>query len=242
MKRLTIVFTLCAAAILALAPSALAQQGADLDCSQIGTPGANPTEVQAQAQAIFDADPGDPNALDSDGDGIACEFEASPSGEVTFEDGTGFVTDAVAPTPEDDELNCEDFASQAEAQAVLDADMTDPNELDVDADGVACNEVISAPPTQATGSPTQYQKPESPSVEVAPVTPRPNADGPVFQPTKPDVAETSSPAPLSSSPRPSALQELPATGGLSLLIPGLTGAALLIGLGGLAGGVQSRRT
>ena len=35
-------------------------------------------------------------------------------------------------------FNCEDFSSQAEAQAVLRADPNDPNELDRDYDGVAC--------------------------------------------------------------------------------------------------------
>ncbi len=233
MRRLTILFALCATAILALSPAALAQQGTDLDCSQLGIPGASPDEVQEEAQATLAADPSDPNGLDPDGDGVACEFEASSTGEVAFEDGTGFVTDA-APAPQDDDLDCEEFASQGEAQAVLDADTDDPNDLDADGDGIACNELISAPPTQATGTPTQYQTPAAPSVEVAPVTPPPGADSPVFQPTEPDVAETSSPAPTTSSPRPSALQQLPATGGFSLLIPGLSSVALLIGLGVLA--------
>jgi hypothetical protein len=34
--------------------------------------------------------------------------------------------------------NCPDFATQAEAQAVLDADRSDPNRLDDDNDGIAC--------------------------------------------------------------------------------------------------------
>jgi len=37
-----------------------------------------------------------------------------------------------------DAYNCADFASQADAQAVLRADPTDPNRLDADRDGVAC--------------------------------------------------------------------------------------------------------
>ena len=188
MRRLTILFALCAAAILALAPAALAQQEADLDCSQLGAPGASPEEAQAEAQATFDADPVDPNGLDADGDGTACEFEASPNGEVAFEDGTGFVTDAAAPQNKD--LSCADFTSQAEVQAALDADPSDPNGLDADGDGVACNELFSAPPTQAAEPTAQYRAPESPSVEVAPVTPPPGADGPVFQPAEPDVAAT----------------------------------------------------
>ena len=37
-----------------------------------------------------------------------------------------------------DAFNCKDFKSQADAQAVLRADPRDPNKLDVDRDGVAC--------------------------------------------------------------------------------------------------------
>lgn len=37
-----------------------------------------------------------------------------------------------------DAYNCGDFASQAEAQAVLRADPGDPNHLDADRDGIAC--------------------------------------------------------------------------------------------------------
>lgn len=37
-----------------------------------------------------------------------------------------------------DRYNCGDFASQAQAQAVLRADPTDPNRLDADRDGIAC--------------------------------------------------------------------------------------------------------
>ena len=211
MRRLTILFALCAAAILALSPAALAQQTSDLDCSQLGTSGASPEAVQAEAQAILDADASDPNGFDADGDGIACEFEASSTGEVSFEDGTGFTTDtAAAPAPQGDDLNCEDFGSREEAQAVLDADASDPNGLDADGDGLACNEVISAPPTLADEPSAQYQTPQSPSVEVAPVTPPPGADSPVFQSTEPDVAETEAPTspapvpttPVSSSPIP----------------------------------------
>ena len=38
------------------------------------------------------------------------------------------------------DLNCQDFQSQAEAQSVLDANPTDPNGLDANHDGVACEE------------------------------------------------------------------------------------------------------
>src|SRR5690606_9509967 len=42
-----------------------------------------------------------------------------------------------------DELNCDDFDTQEEAQAVLDADPSDPNRLDADGDGVACEDLPS---------------------------------------------------------------------------------------------------
>ena len=41
--------------------------------------------------------------------------------------------------------NCADFASQADAQAVLRADPTDPNKLDTDRprpDGIACSDRV----------------------------------------------------------------------------------------------------
>jgi hypothetical protein len=37
-----------------------------------------------------------------------------------------------------DDLDCEDFQTQEEAQAVLDADPSDPNNLDPNGDGIAC--------------------------------------------------------------------------------------------------------
>lgn len=37
-----------------------------------------------------------------------------------------------------DAYNCPSFSSQADAQAVLRADPTDPNGLDADRDGIAC--------------------------------------------------------------------------------------------------------
>jgi hypothetical protein len=42
-----------------------AQAQADLDCADFAT--------QQEAQATYDADPSDPNGLDADSDGIACE-------------------------------------------------------------------------------------------------------------------------------------------------------------------------
>ena len=53
---------------------------ADLDCNNFAT--------QAEAQAVYNADPSDPNRLDQDNDGIACETR--PGGGTTTEDDTVF--------------------------------------------------------------------------------------------------------------------------------------------------------
>jgi hypothetical protein len=39
-----------------------------------------------------------------------------------------------------DDLNCDDFSSQVQAQATFDADPSDPNNLDEDDDGQACED------------------------------------------------------------------------------------------------------
>lgn len=61
MKRLLYLATLLMAASLIFAPAALAQ---DVDCPQL---------TFEEAQAILAADPSDPNRLDADNDGIACD-------------------------------------------------------------------------------------------------------------------------------------------------------------------------
>jgi hypothetical protein len=87
--------------------------GGDLDCADFAN--------QEEAQAVLERDPGDPNGLDADNDGIACEELAGGGGG-----GRG------------GELDCADFATQREAQAELERDPSDPNNLDADGDGVAC--------------------------------------------------------------------------------------------------------
>lgn len=52
---------------------------ADLDCADFGT--------QADAQAVYDADPSDPHGLDADDDGVACE--TLPDGSAEDEEDTG---------------------------------------------------------------------------------------------------------------------------------------------------------
>lgn len=60
-------------------------------------------------------------------------FIAPPGGGA---DPSGF--DAQRFIGQGDKFNCPDFATQAQAQAVLRADPADPNKLDTDADGLAC--------------------------------------------------------------------------------------------------------
>ena len=52
------------------------------------------------------------------------------------------------PAHAQDALNCDDFANQEQAQANLAANPSDPNRLDTDNDGVACEEL----PRVGTGS------------------------------------------------------------------------------------------
>ena len=66
MKRTrTLLVALLATSTLAIASPVHADHGIDLDCADFDT--------RAQAQAHLDAHPGDPDLLDADGDGLACE-------------------------------------------------------------------------------------------------------------------------------------------------------------------------
>ena len=65
MKRLLYLAVLAMAGILVLTPAALAQ---DVDCPELS---------YEEAQAILAADPSDPNRLDADNDGEACEQNAA---------------------------------------------------------------------------------------------------------------------------------------------------------------------
>ena len=59
-------------------------------------------------------------------------------GAATLALGLGLALGAAAPAGAQDALDCADFASQAEAQAALRADPTDPAGNDADGDGIAC--------------------------------------------------------------------------------------------------------
>jgi hypothetical protein len=103
------------------------------------------------AQRTLNSDPSDPNNLDGDNDGFACDNSAGNSGGepnafAPDEDpGVDTPAEPETPTNPDDpdgdgsgDLDCADFSSQEAAQAEYDADPGDPNGLDRDDDGYAC--------------------------------------------------------------------------------------------------------
>jgi micrococcal nuclease len=61
-----------------------------------------------------------------------------------------------APPPSVDLYDCSDFATEPEAQAILDADPSDPGGLDSDSDGAACEEL----PGASAASPSAPASPE----------------------------------------------------------------------------------
>lgn len=133
MRRLSILATLSLFTVLMLSSAAVAQSNqADRNCADFAT--------QEAAQANLVAYPNDPNGLDADNDGVACGQGVN----VGQNDGVG---DGVVTG---DDLNCIDI-TQAEAQAVYDADSSDPNNLDADNDGVACETI------QQTTNSTQFE-------------------------------------------------------------------------------------
>ena len=86
MRKLLLLGALAMAAAMVFAPAAFGQ--ADLDCDDFAT--------QAQAQAELDADRSDPNNLDADDDGIACETAGLPPGG-----GGGADDDGTSPVPDE---------------------------------------------------------------------------------------------------------------------------------------------
>ncbi|HEX4344317.1 MAG TPA: excalibur calcium-binding domain-containing protein [Solirubrobacteraceae bacterium] len=120
---------------------------------------------QALAQAVLRADPRDPNRLDeqpdgitADRDGIACpelpaptdhkpvkaivqRFRCRPDDSRTArcpQPSRPFDPRAFLGASAFDLYDCDDFASQADAQAVLRFQPEDPEHLDGDRDGIAC--------------------------------------------------------------------------------------------------------
>ena len=96
-----------------------------------------------------------------------------------------------ATSPSANVLNCSDFRYQEDAQAVLDADPSDPNRLDGDNDGIACESLPHRPAPQpvrtATPAPTRVPTP-APTPRPAP-TPAPTP-APVVAPSGPPAGAT----------------------------------------------------
>lgn len=113
---------------------------------------------QEAAQDQLRTNPSDPEKLDPENNGVACEIRPA--------DYENPATDSVpvAEARSDADLDCEDFEYQQEAQMVLFRDRSDPNDLDGDGNGIACDilpvlasnaEEIKAAPT---ASPLLAQK------------------------------------------------------------------------------------
>jgi hypothetical protein len=96
-----------------------------------------------------------------------------------------------------DQYDCASFGSQQSAQAELERDPSDPNNLDTDGNGRACDDYDYSASTTTQSSPS----PSSPS----PSSPSPSSPSP-------SSASPSSPAP-SSSPRPQGDRNLLDAGG-----------------------------
>lgn len=111
-------------------------------------------DTQAEAQAAYDVDPDLLIDLDSNGDGLAC----SDGDDVNLDD----ADDTVVTVDAGGDVDCIDFDTQEEAQAVYDATAGDPNNLDPSNDGFACSELpsedgtvrVSSIPNTGTGGAT----------------------------------------------------------------------------------------
>lgn len=77
-----------------------------------------------------------------------------------------------------DDLDCEDFDIQAEAQATLSFDPSDPNELDADNDNIACEEFTYLD-TQPLSEEQTLLAPQ-PEVSDTNATQMPDTGGPSF--------------------------------------------------------------
>jgi Excalibur calcium-binding domain. len=142
---------LSTALVVGMAGTAVAVE-TNLNCSDF--------DFQEDAQAVFDADPDDPNGLDGGQsgapDGIACESLPSrvgssvPTTPVTPQPAVddaaagpevaADVAATVETAAETTDRDCPDFPTQAQAQAALTSRTGDPERLDADGDGIACEE------------------------------------------------------------------------------------------------------
>ena len=114
----------------------------NLDCASF--------ETHEVAKRVFEQDLSDPHYLDGDGDGVACEEQAENQPDDQLPSvGSG----------SDSDLNCASFATHEQAQRVLEQDPSDPNYLDGDGDGVACEDLPRATRARYLCEPTVPQNP-----------------------------------------------------------------------------------
>lgn len=119
------------------ATSSAAPSSGDLDCSDFGS--------QAEAQATLDADPSDPNGLDAEGDGQACEASSFGGGSAASSSASSSASasaspSAPSPAPGDGggvpsgggDIDCD------EVDGPIPTPPGDPDGLDGDGDGLAC--------------------------------------------------------------------------------------------------------
>jgi len=148
-----------------------------LNCGSFATP--------EEAQAVLEQDPSDPNGLDGDGDGLACDYTGG-GGETAAPAPAAEAPAAVEEAPPATTaqgLNCIDFATQADAQANADA-TGDANNLDTNDNGVACEggvgegggDYVAAPGLEsdapvAAEAPVAVEAPAAEAVAAAPAAP-----------------------------------------------------------------------
>lgn len=237
MRRLLLLGVLCVISVLVLAPASWAISYAYGSCAEIPTQEMAQNTLDDPAYGMYGGD-GDELNLDPDGDGVACNNPGNTVGGEAPEESVeppvemtqpGFPSPAQYEQPEaptQGDVDCADFASQAEAQAVLDADPSDPNGLDADNDGTACKGVAYSPAEPDVASP-----PETPDGQQNQQPPAPIQNG--------TVTYEGNGGPVRATPPSTAATTtlLPATGGLPL-VP-LAGA-LVLGLSVAGLSVRSR--
>lgn len=215
MRRALLLVGACLVMSLLFAPAA-AGQTSDVDCPQL---------TYDQAQRILAQDTSDPNRLDADDDGIACEGSGT-----SMDGGMAPSVGLAAPgQPIQDDVDCAAFISAAgnpsqfQAQQFFDANnpAQDPFNLDADGDGLACEGLeTGAPEDEATRTPVTPA--EGIPHDVAP----PFATGASQQPAS--AAQYDDGADDAAAP----MSELPNTGGPSFEVLAFGAGAVLLG-GGL---------
>lgn len=125
-----------------------ARQAEALDCTQFAT--------FAEANDFYAENPDAASTIDDDGDGIACEVyfgqerrDRRANNNADTETANASDESVSLAQEANGDLDCEDFTTQEEAQAVFDDDPSDPNNLDPNADGIACALLPSEADSQA---------------------------------------------------------------------------------------------